>query len=185
MNEFQILFKFTQFCPYFLQPNVQVIFAVTRLLYIRASSARGWSCVSLHMLDYSMSFHSLTTLIFDGEFRWVGWWWIVSPSPRPYSLCFETKDLGLRVWGQGLTIFARKPDDLESSRQEVLKKRTGVEEMKAFLRLYFMFFFILNISVLILVPLGYSWSAARRGMTIRSSKGWQPPRVSGPINEDP
>ena len=78
----------------------------------------------------------------------------------------------LRVWGQGLTIFARKPDDLESSRQEVLKKRTGVEEMKAFLRLYFMFFFILNISVLILVLLGYSWSAARRGMTIRSSKGW-------------
>ena len=98
---------------------------------------------------------------------------IVSPSPRPYSFGFETKDLGLRVWGQGLTIFARKPDDLESTRQEVLKKRTGVEEMKAFLRLHFMFFFILNISVLlILVPLGYSWSAFRRGMTIRSSKGW-------------
>ena len=49
--------------------------------------------------------------------------------------------LRLRIWGQGLTIFARKPDDLESTRQEVLKKRTGVEEMKAFLRLYFMFFF--------------------------------------------
>ena len=84
MNEFQILFKFTQFCPYFLQPNVQVIFAVTRLLYIRASSARGWSCVSLHMLDYSMSFHSLTTLIFDGEFRWGGV--VVDSKPEPKAL---------------------------------------------------------------------------------------------------
>ena len=75
----------------------------------------------------------------------MGWWWIVSPSP--YSFGFETKDLGIRVWGQGLTIFTRKPDDLESTRQEVLKKRTGVEEMKAFLRLYFMFCFFEHISI--------------------------------------
>ena len=39
-----------------------------------------------------------------------GWWVVVgglqdlSVSPRPFGFGFETKGLGLRVWGQGLTI---------------------------------------------------------------------------------
>ena len=31
--------------------------------------------------------------------------WDFSVSPRPFGFGFETKGLGLRVWGQGLTIF--------------------------------------------------------------------------------
>ena len=73
--------------------------------------------LSLNMLDYPMSLLSLSS--HDFLARHVGpllhaqkLWWVVvmgglqdfSVSPRPFEFGFETKGLGLRVWGQGLTI---------------------------------------------------------------------------------